>query len=55
MEKNEYLPGSARDRFKDLRDREHLTQEQLAEIAGVQVSTISKIEMEPQQKLPALF
>lgn len=44
MEKNEYLPGSARDRFKDLRDREHLTQEQLAEIAGVQVSTISKIE-----------
>lgn len=44
MEKNEYLPGTTRDRFKNLRDREHLTQEQLAEIAGVQVSTISKIE-----------
>lgn len=42
--KEEYLPGSARDRFKDIRDREKLTQEQLAEIAGVQVSTISKIE-----------
>ena len=44
MEKLEYLPGSARDRFLDLRDREHLTQAELAEIAGVQVSTISKIE-----------
>lgn len=44
MEKEEYLPGSARDRFKDLRDRENLTQEQLAKIADVQVSTISKIE-----------
>ena len=44
LEKLEYLPGSARDRFIDLRDREHLTQAELAEIAGVQVSTISKIE-----------
>ncbi len=44
MKKLEYLPGSARDRFIDLRDREHLTQAELAEIAGVQVSTISKIE-----------
>lgn len=40
----EFLPGSARDRFRDLRDKEGLTQEQLAQIAGVQVSTISKIE-----------
>ena len=44
QEKLEYLPGSARDRFVDLRDREHLTQAELAKIAGVQVSTISKIE-----------
>lgn len=44
MEKLEYLPGLARDRFVDLRDREHLTQTELAKIAGVQVSTISKIE-----------
>lgn len=51
MEELEYLPGSARDRFKDLRDREGLTQEQFAQIAGVQVSTISKIESGATMKI----
>ena len=51
MNNEEYLAGSARQRFKDLRDRENLTQEQLAEIADVQVSTISKIESGATKKI----